>query len=115
MQWAALVPVHPFVCVHAYIYTQREACLLQNAPGAMWHDAHGAFLQHQKARQKLSRCVFSVNDIPSTGSYCSLCPGIPLNIPSTISGLTWMKQGCHITSLLSAYALASWQSLALGL
>lgn len=51
-----LVPVPPSVrgaCVHAYIYTQREAYRPKNTPRAVRHDAHGVFLQHQSPGSNL--------------------------------------------------------------
>lgn len=52
---AAGIGAHPSVraCVHAYIYTQREACRLKNAPGAVRRNAHGVFLQHQSPGSNL--------------------------------------------------------------
>lgn len=52
---AAGVGARPSIhaCVHAYIYTQREACRPKNTPGVVQCDAHRVFPQHQSPSSKL--------------------------------------------------------------
>jgi len=96
----------PTCCITAFNLLKKTSPVLQ----------HSVHTEKLPVRQRLSCCVFPVNDIPNTGSYWSLDPR---NIPYYPGYHLWSHLDAPTLphfhkSLLAACALASGQSVALG-